>query len=66
MLLDSNHSKDHVLAELEAYAPLVSEGLYRRLRWNHARSCWGPRTQPDWSWNNPISAVNEFLSSHPG
>ena len=20
-----------------------------------------PRTQPDWSWNNPISAVDDFL-----
>jgi len=26
--LDSNHTHDHVLAELEAYAPLVSEGSY--------------------------------------
>lgn len=26
--LDSNHTHDHVLAELEAYAPLVTEGSY--------------------------------------
>ncbi|MCY0093617.1 cephalosporin hydroxylase family protein [Hoeflea ulvae] len=26
--LDSNHTRDHVLAELEAYAPLVSPGSY--------------------------------------
>ena len=26
--LDSNHAHDHVLAELNAYAPLVSEGSY--------------------------------------
>jgi len=26
--LDSNHTHDHVLAELEAYAPLTSEGSY--------------------------------------
>lgn len=26
--LDSNHSKDHVLRELELYAPLVSSGCY--------------------------------------
>ena len=24
-----------------------------------------PRTQPDWSWNNPISAVQTFLENHP-
>lgn len=28
VLLDSNHSHDHVLAELEAYAPLTSMGSY--------------------------------------
>jgi cephalosporin hydroxylase len=26
--LDSNHTSDHVLAELQAYAPLVSKGSY--------------------------------------
>lgn len=26
--LDSNHTHDHVLAELEAYAPLTSKGSY--------------------------------------
>lgn len=28
VILDSDHSEDHVLTELEAYAPLVSEGGY--------------------------------------
>ena len=28
VILDSNHTHDHVLAELEAYAPLVSKGCY--------------------------------------
>ena len=28
VFLDSNHSHEHVLAELEAYAPLVSSGGY--------------------------------------
>ena len=28
VFLDSNHTHDHVLAELEAYAPLVTEGSY--------------------------------------
>ena len=28
MHLDSNHTHDHVLAELRAYAPLVTKGSY--------------------------------------
>ncbi len=28
VILDSDHSRDHVLRELEAYAPLVSSGCY--------------------------------------
>jgi cephalosporin hydroxylase len=28
VVLDSDHSRDHVLAELHAYAPLVTEGSY--------------------------------------
>ncbi len=28
MLLDSGHTRDHVLAELRAYGPLVSPGSY--------------------------------------
>lgn len=28
VILDSNHTHDHVLAELEAYAPLTSQGSY--------------------------------------
>ena len=28
VFLDSNHTHDHVLSEMEAYAPLVSSGSY--------------------------------------
>lgn len=66
VILDSNHLKDHVAAELEAYSPLVTQGSY-------IVACdgimglvaGGPRTDPDWSWDNPEQAAQEFVASHP-
>ena len=62
VLLDSNHTKQHVLEELRAYSPLVSVNSY-------IVACDGimaylagaPRTQPDWPQNNPLTAIQEFL-----
>ena len=66
VLLDSNHLKDHVLAELEAYSSLVSPGSYIVACDGIMQQVVGaPRTEDDWSWNNPISAVNEFVAEHP-
>ena len=65
--LDSNHTHNHVAAELEAYAPLVSsesycvvfdtlieempEGYYSDRPWDKG--------------NNPMTAVQSFLRKHP-
>ena len=66
VLLDSNHSRDHVAAELEAYASLVSQGSYIIACDGIMQQVSGaPRSQPDWTWNNPISAVETFLAKHP-
>ena len=66
VLLDSNHLKDHVLAELEAYSSLVSPGSYIVACDGIMQQVVGaPRTAEDWFWNNPISAVNEFIATHP-
>jgi cephalosporin hydroxylase len=66
VLLDSNHSKDHVLAELRAYGPLVSPGSWIvACDGIMAAVAGGPRTQPDWDWNNPLSAVDAFLRENP-
>ena len=63
VLLDSNHLKDHVLSELQAYSSLVSSGSYIVACDGIMQQVAGaPRTSEDWSWNNPISAVNEFLT----
>jgi cephalosporin hydroxylase len=66
VLLDSNHTKAHVAAELEAYAPLVTPGSYLVVA-DGIMSWLGnaPRTQPDWSWNNPLDATREFAAAHP-
>ena len=65
VILDSNHTKEHVLAELELYAPLVSPGSYIVAMDGIMGDLPGaPRTQEDWSWNNPRSAVEEFVSRH--
>ena len=65
ILLDSNHGKDHVLAELEAYAPLVSVGSYIvACDGIMGRLVGAPRSNPDWEWNNPTVAAEEFTDKH--
>lgn len=66
VLLDSNHSQAHVAAELESYGPLVSPGSYIVACDGIMQQVAGaPRTEADWVWNNPISAVEAFLAHHP-
>jgi cephalosporin hydroxylase len=67
VILDSNHTKDHVLAELEAYAPLVAPGSYLVAMDGHVmeRAVGLPRSAPDWATNNPNAAVAEFVRTHP-
>ena len=64
--LDSNHTKAHVLAELEAYAPLVSVGSYVIVMDGIMERLVGaPRSRPDWAWNNPRQAALEFVGKNP-
>lgn len=63
IILDSNHLKDHVLSELRAYSDLVSVGSYVVACDGIMQDVVGaPRTKPDWSWNNPRTAIAEFLA----
>jgi cephalosporin hydroxylase len=71
VLLDGKHTKDHVLAELEAYAPLVPvgswivacDGLMQELA---GLTRFGDeRPTDDWSWNNPREAAREFAARRP-
>jgi len=66
VILDSNHSREHVLAELEAYAPMVSVGSYVVACDGIMRDLQGaPRSRPDWGRNNPAQAARDFVARHP-
>lgn len=61
--LDSNHTHDHVLAELEGYAPLTSPGSYCCV-FDTVIEDLPENSFPDRPWgkgNNPKTAVHEFL-----
>jgi cephalosporin hydroxylase len=66
VVLDSNHTHDHVLAELHAYAPLVTIGSYCVVM-DTVIEDMAPNTIHDRPWsagNNPKTAVAEFLKSN--
>ena len=70
VFLDSNHTHDHVLAELEAYAPLTSLGSYCVV-WDTGVENLPPQFYEDRPWgkgNNPKTAAREYLRrlSDPG
>lgn len=65
--LDSNHSHDHVLAELEAYAPLTTQGSYCLVFDTVIEDMPEDMFQkrPWGKGNNPKTAVHEYLKNHP-
>jgi cephalosporin hydroxylase len=65
--LDSNHTHEHVLAELEAYAPLVTKDSYCVV-FDTVIEDMPAGMFPNRPWepgDNPKTAVWEYLKSHP-
>ncbi|MGN6416037.1 MAG: cephalosporin hydroxylase family protein [Pseudobacter sp.] len=68
VLLDSNHTHEHVLRELELYAPLVTPGSYcvvfdtivEKLPENYFKE-----SRPWGVGNNPLTAVYEYVKQDP-
>lgn len=66
VILDSNHTKQHVLDELEAYYDLVTPGSYIVATDGSMKDLHDvPRGNPDWTWDNPTAAAVEFAKKHP-
>lgn len=69
VVLDSNHTHDHVLAELNAYSPLVSLNSYIVVFdtiVEYLPNDYLPGQKRPWGvGNNPLTAVKEFISSNP-
>ena len=63
IVLDSDHSHEHVTAELDSYANFVSPGSYIVATDGVMRDVVGvPRAGDDWKTNNPANAAEEWVS----
>ena len=61
VVLDSNHTKEHVLKELDLYAPFVSKGQYLIVEDTNV----GRQVAPLDSGPGPYEALQEWLPKHP-
>jgi cephalosporin hydroxylase len=64
VILDSNHSAEHVAAEIRHYSPFVTEGSYLVVM-DGAQALVSdiPRGNPRWKSDNPLIAIREFLAT---
>jgi len=66
VILDSNHSRQHVLGELQAYHGLVTKGSYIVAADGIIKDFRDmPDGKPEWEWDNPGTAAAEFAAAHP-
>jgi cephalosporin hydroxylase len=65
VILDSNHTRDHVRRELELYHPFVPSGSYIVATDGIMVALHDvPRGEPEWSWDNPLAAAEQFAKEH--
>jgi cephalosporin hydroxylase len=66
VVLDSNHSKDHVARELELYSKLVSPGSYLVAMDGAQAFVWDiPGGKREWKEDNPLIAIENFVENNP-
>jgi cephalosporin hydroxylase len=66
LILDSCHTKAHVKGELAAYHGLITPGSYIVVTDGFMKELAdAPRGHPEWAWDNPFSAAQEFVAEHP-
>jgi cephalosporin hydroxylase len=66
VILDSCHTKEHVLNELEAYHGLVSRGSYIIATDGNMKDLSDvPHGDATWAWSNPFAAAAQFAGLHP-
>ena len=66
VILDSNHSKQHVANELEAYCNLVTTDSYIVATDGLMKDLYdSPKGKAEWEWDHPAAAAAEFVASHP-
>ena len=66
-VLDSNHTKQHVLNELHAYSPFVTLGSYIVAADGSMKYLYDvPRGKPEWIYDNPMDATQEYCAKNPG
>jgi cephalosporin hydroxylase len=66
VMLDSNHTRLHVRAELEAYHSLVTPDSYIVATDGSMKDLFDvPRGKPEWRWDHPTAAAVEFVQAHP-
>ena len=66
VILDSDHTRQHVARELEAWAPAVTQGSCLLVADGVMRDLADvPGGDPSWIQDNPATAAREFLAMHP-